>query len=222
MRSQRGSRVTSVSASRQGRRWPSALCLLAISVSILVAALLLGVAPPPAQAVDTGSITGTVTNTSNVGLGGIWVAAYRSNGSGGWDQVNQTPTAASGSYNLGGLPTGSYRIEFEDDSGAYVTQYYNNKPTKDLGNDVAVTAGATTADINATLVTLAGPAILALANIVAAIVFANTARRRTPVVTMVTWPCARWHPNAAGSRFCIECGGEIVPPPPAHYRMYMQ
>ena len=74
----------------------------------------------------------------------------------------------------------------------------------------------------ATLVTLAGPAILALANIVAAIVFANTARRRTPVVTMVTWPCARWHPNAAGSRFCIECGGEIVPPPPAHYRMYMQ
>ena len=63
---------------------------------------------------------------------------------------------------------------------------------------------------------------LALANAVAAIVFANTARRRTPVVTMVTWPCARWHPNAAGSRFCIECGGEIVPPPPAHYRMYMQ
>jgi Carboxypeptidase regulatory-like domain len=156
MRSQRGSRVTSVSASRQGRRWPSALCLLAISVSILVAALLLGVvAPPPAQAAGTGSITGTVTNTSNVGLGGVWVAAYRSDGSGGWDQVNQTPTAASGSYNLGGLPTGSYRIEFEDDSGAYVTQYYNNKPTKDLGNDVAVTAGATTADINATLVTLA-------------------------------------------------------------------
>ena len=99
-----------------------------------------------------GHVTGTVTNASAVGLGGISVAAYRADGSGGWNDVAWTQTAADGSYDLGGLPTGSYRIEFRDDNdGAYVRQYYNNKPTIDLANPVAVTAGATTSGINATL-----------------------------------------------------------------------
>ena len=61
-------------------------------------------------------------------------------------------TAAAGVYHLGGLPTGSYRIQFSRSSGAYATQVYDNKLTLDLGDDVAVTAGATTSGINAVLV----------------------------------------------------------------------
>ena len=111
MRSQRGSRLESVFVPRHGRRLPSALSLLAISVCILVAALLFGVAaPPPAQAVDIGSIIGMVTDTSAVGVGDIWVAAFQADGQGGWNFINgaNTVNTASdgtiGSYDLGGLP----------------------------------------------------------------------------------------------------------------------
>ena len=98
-----------------------------------------------------GRVTGTVTNAAGAGLAGIFVSAYRDDGSGGWYWVNRRPTAAGGAYNLGGLPAGTYRIEFEG-SGAYARQYYNNKPTLSSGDDVVVTAGATTPGINATLI----------------------------------------------------------------------
>src|SRR5665811_2401369 len=116
MRSQRGSRLESVFVPRHGRRLPSALSLLAISVCILVAALLFGVAAaPPAQAVDTGHISGTVTNAGLDPLPNISVSVYASldqyyNGNG---PVNGTQTGGSGTYDLGGLPTGSgYLVEF--------------------------------------------------------------------------------------------------------------
>ena len=40
--------------------------------------------------------------------------AFRYTGSGDWPwvEVNYTQTNADGSYDLGGLPTGSYRINF--------------------------------------------------------------------------------------------------------------
>ena len=99
-----------------------------------------------------GHISGTVTNASAVGLAGIWVYACRPDGAGGWEQFAGDSTAADGSYDLGGLSTGSYRVEFRDwVGGAYAAQYYNNKPTLDLANAVAVTAGATTSGINAML-----------------------------------------------------------------------
>src|SRR5450756_1831877 len=95
MRSQRGSRLESVFVPRHGRRLPSALSLLAISVCILVAALLLGVAaPPPAQA---GSISGMVTDTSAVGVGDIWVAAFQADGQGGWNFINGANTVNTAS-----------------------------------------------------------------------------------------------------------------------------
>jgi len=160
MGSQRHVRVEAASTSRQrgrGRRSPSALSLSAISVCVLVAALLCGVvAPPPAQAgpgPTAGHVSGTVTNASAAGLGGISVTAFRADGSGGWEWVSSTETTAtSGSYDLGGLPTGSYRIEFRDGSGAYCPQCYNNKRTLEEANDVVVIAGVTTSGINATLV----------------------------------------------------------------------
>ena len=60
-------------------------------------------------------------------------------------------TKATAAYDLGGLASGSYRLEFQDYSGAYLTQYYNSEPDLGTANAVAVTAGKTTADISATL-----------------------------------------------------------------------
>jgi len=100
-----------------------------------------------------GHITGTVTKTGGGALGDISVYAYRSDGSGGWAYVDWASTAGDGTYDLGGLPTGSYRVEFQDWSGEYARQCYNNEPDLDHADGVDVTAGAPTEDINATLAT---------------------------------------------------------------------
>ena len=145
------------------------LCLFSICC---VAALL--VSPLAARAAPAGHITGTVTNASAVALANISVNAYASvddynNG----NQIASTQTSGDGSYDLGSLPTGSYLVEFRDDTnGNYLTQLYNNEPTIDTANPVAVTAGATTSGINATLApaghitgTVTNASAVALANI---------------------------------------------------------
>ena len=104
---------------------------------------------------DAGHITGTVINSGSHGLAGIQVVAYQANGSGGWNNVNSTATTSGGGYDLGGLAAGTYRVEFNDGSGVYLTQCYDGKADLDLATDVVVSAGVTKQDINATLV-LAG------------------------------------------------------------------
>jgi len=158
MRSQRGSRLESVFVPRHGRRLPSALSLLAISVCILVAALLFGVAAaPPAQAVDAGHISGTVTNAGHDPLPNISVNVYASlNDYYNWNQLANQWTNADGTYDLGGLPVGSYLVEFRDDNkGDYLTQYYKGQLTADQATLVPVTVGHTTPGIDAVL-TVAG------------------------------------------------------------------
>ena len=150
------------SASLRGRRRPSVRALLAIGVCILVAALLVGAAPPPAQAAVTGGvsgtaivaaghITGTVTNASAVGLSGIGVAAFERSGFGDWRWVGGAATGIDGRYDMGGLAAGSYRIGFWDSSGSYVLEFYDDAPTIDLGDDVFVNAGATTTRVDAVM-----------------------------------------------------------------------
>ena len=160
--SMRRIRPKPASASLRGRRRPSVLTLLAIGVCILVAALLVGAAPPPAQAAVTGGvsgtaivaaghITGTVTNASAVGLSGIGVAAFERSGFGDWRWVGGAATGIDGRYDMGGLAAGSYRIGFWDSSGSYVSEFYDDAPTIDLGDDVFVNAGATTTRVDAVM-----------------------------------------------------------------------
>ena len=75
-----------------------------------------------------GHITGTVTGGGGA-LEDVVVTAYQSDGWGSWDDVDETSTAADGTYDLDGLHTGSYRVEFHDWSGEYLGEYYNDKPT---------------------------------------------------------------------------------------------
>ena len=104
-----------------------------------------------ATLVTAGHISGTVKNAGGSGLGDIWVTAYQANGQGGWNWLNEVETASNGTYSLGGLASGSYRLEFQDGSGTYLTQYYKNSLDLTSATAIAVTAPKTTANINATL-----------------------------------------------------------------------
>ena len=100
-----------------------------------------------------GHLTGKVADTGHAGVAGISVTAYKADGSGGWDYVNDVTTDDSGDYDIGGLRTADYRVAFVDWSGAFVDQWYHGKPDVESAADVPVTAGATTSGIDATLMT---------------------------------------------------------------------
>ncbi|HEU0316844.1 MAG TPA: carboxypeptidase regulatory-like domain-containing protein, partial [Solirubrobacteraceae bacterium] len=90
----------------------------------------LSAAPPP----PTGAIAGTVTDVAGRPLDGVLVTVYDGSG----EFVANATTAVDGTYRIGGLPAGSYRVDFDaranDPRRNYVPQ----------SDQVTVTAGATT------------------------------------------------------------------------------
>jgi hypothetical protein len=78
------------------------------------------------------------------------VTAYRWNGN-DWDWLDRDDTDTNGVYAILGLPAGTYRVEFEDYNGQYVGEYYNDAADLDSATDIAVAAGATVGNINASL-----------------------------------------------------------------------
>ena len=96
---------------------------------------------------STGSISGTVTDdVSNAAVGSAWVFAIGASG-----PVAGTVSAVNGTYTIGGLPIGSYRVTFVDPAGGRTQEYYNNSPDYAGSVPVVVNGGATTANINAAL-----------------------------------------------------------------------
>ncbi len=85
--------------------------------------------------VEAGSISGTVTDSAGAGLGGVAVTAYKDD-----VEVTSTQTEDDGTYQLLGLTTGTYRVEFT------ATGFVDAEVA-----DVSVTAGQDTAGVNATL-----------------------------------------------------------------------
>jgi uncharacterized repeat protein (TIGR02543 family) len=71
--------------------------------------------------------------------------------SGWWDVVGFASTEENGSYTISGLDYGKYRIGFADYDNQYVSEYYNDSPNLELAGDIAISAAATTASINASL-----------------------------------------------------------------------
>ena len=93
-----------------------------------------------------GHITGTVTDSHHVGIGGFEIFVFDAG-----MNVNIGWTDPAGNYDVGGLATGTYRVEFNDYTNDILTQFYNDEPSLGQADGVAVTAGETTANINATL-----------------------------------------------------------------------
>ena len=99
-----------------------------------------------------GHITGVVTNGSAVPLAGIQVQAQTWDANQNyWQWVNGASTAANGTYDLGGLATGTYRVCFDDRNGSYAGECYDNASDVNGARDLPVAAGQTVPNINAQL-----------------------------------------------------------------------
>lgn len=102
---------------------------------------------------QAGRISGTVTGTDAGPVGDVGVIAHR------LDQTSRTwaPTAGAmtqpdGSYDVGGLLPGTYRVQFRDLSGAgYADEFWNDAPTLARGRDIEVIAGDTQRGVDARL-----------------------------------------------------------------------
>ena len=109
------------------------------------------VADVDAEMHEGGQIEGSVIDAvSKAGIANLWACAvevpeFEAEGCG--------LTNASGGYAIGGLPTGSYIVEFEGSSEGldYQTRYFDGKSSFWQGDEVSVMVGATTPDIDAEL-----------------------------------------------------------------------
>ena len=104
--------------------------------------------------VDAGHIVGKVTDANHAPLQGIWVNAYASvndfeNGhSAAWGRQ----TDFNGIYDLGDVPVGDgYLVEFSDDAGDYVTQFFHEQPIINSADPVSVVFGTPREGVNAVL-----------------------------------------------------------------------
>lgn len=98
-----------------------------------------------------GSISGKVTNDADEPVDHIRVIAYDATGM----EVERDGTDSDGDYRLKGLATGDYRLEFEvyPSSANLLGEFYDDEPTLAEATPVAVTVGADTPDVNASLAT---------------------------------------------------------------------
>lgn len=100
------------------------------------------VTPPPPPS-PPGAIRGTVTGVDKargaiVPLAGIRVILFPASGSG---DARETVTGADGSYLIGGLSPGSYRVTFSATSGNYLTEWFNNRRMMGEADVIAVGEG---------------------------------------------------------------------------------
>ena len=98
-----------------------------------------------------GSISGTVTDSSAKPLEDICVDAYDSSGVASGSGY----TEADGTYSVGALGGGNYRVRFYDcGSNGVEGEFYDNRPKLASANQIGVTAGTETAGIDAVLAAL--------------------------------------------------------------------
>jgi hypothetical protein len=113
--------------------------------ALLAALVAVGLLSAPASAA-TGTVTGSVVDTTGEPVVGSRVVAYRvSAGSGDVAEVARTTVTGTGSFSLR-LPEGSYRLFF---SGLpqHVPEYWKDAPSVYSGRAVTVRGGATTSGI---------------------------------------------------------------------------
>ncbi len=128
----------------RGRRVPMMGLLTAGFVCLATAPAVMASSPP--------SITGTVTDTSTppAPLANICVSARPSAGGA---VAGHAKTNATGAYSIPAVAAGTYVVKFVGCPSPYwVYQYYNDQYSTASANPVTVTAGVTTAGINAQLV----------------------------------------------------------------------
>ncbi|MDZ7832969.1 MAG: carboxypeptidase-like regulatory domain-containing protein [Desulfobacterales bacterium] len=94
-----------------------------------------------------GLITGLVSDASGIPLSGIRVYCYNKY----QEMIMSVYTGTDGTYSIGWLREGTYKLRFYDYAGTYSVEWYDNKTNFCESNAISVTAGATTSGINAAL-----------------------------------------------------------------------
>ena len=106
----------------------------AISTTMLVAG--------PAEAAKPTRIKGSVTSESGTPLAGIKVTTLADRPAPASGSPWTTPlTGATGGYNVGKLDDGIYRVRFDDPTGAYATEFYNDAARIESATPVDLTNG---------------------------------------------------------------------------------
>ncbi len=103
-----------------------------------------------AEMLQPGKITGRVTNAAGVPIEGVNVEV--NDGEFEFIAGDSAVTNANGEYTIENLPEGVYRVSFSPPGSTYLLQYYNGQESFAHANPVLVSAGKTTAAINAVLV----------------------------------------------------------------------
>lgn len=105
-----------------------------------------------AQLAYPSSIQGKVTNSAGTGVSGIGIQVFLDDGNNNWYAVGNTTTQGSGGYLVENLPAGKLRVQFDDATNYYLTQFYNAATTLAGATDVVTTANQASSGIDAKLV----------------------------------------------------------------------
>ena len=116
-------------------------------IAVLSGAALFVMLPTSAEADDTGSISGTVTDSNGQPVTDGCVRALDLGG----DRVSFSWIGADGSYRLEGLNTSPFKVEFERCDANVLWEYYDNARTFEDATIVNVTDGEDTPGIDARL-----------------------------------------------------------------------
>lgn len=105
-----------------------------------------------ADMVQAGKISGTISMAGGGALQDIGVSAWTYAG-GSWQFVANAISSSSGTYTIGGLPPGTYRVRFGDiySPPRYLVQWYDGKLVVADAQDIYVSSGATVVGINAAM-----------------------------------------------------------------------
>ncbi len=100
-----------------------------------------------AELLSGGEIKGKVVSDAvgNPPLEGIPVIAFNLTG----EEVREAETDASGEYAIRGVSAGTFKVEFFDFAGDYVTQYWNDEPFWEEADTFALAAEAVKAGVDA-------------------------------------------------------------------------
>lgn len=108
-----------------------------------------------AELQQAGQVSGQVTDTNGNPISGAWVDVQPVDPLGNWDNsryARSSSTNADGTYNVTGLSSGNYKVQFYSPwGGNYLTQYYNNKADWSSANIISLAAGQVISNINAQL-----------------------------------------------------------------------
>ena len=124
--------------------------LLAATVGLTSATIVSG----PAEAAPPARIKGIVSAAEGGALVGIRVAALAEKTIGGvdqWVEVDSAVTGADGRYSVGKMEEGTYRVRFDDPSGRYSTEFYNDKTRADEAEDIVLVKGGGMRDLAPTV-----------------------------------------------------------------------